>query len=92
MSADVIALRAHAAVVLGDAVDVTGKPGALTIEPGGAVIEHPACGRVVLLVGDDVLRIASRSSQVFVGPANTLVSQVSADTLLRPRGKMVRPN
>lgn len=91
-SSDVAALRAHAAVVLGAVVDVTGTPGTLTIEPGGAVIEHPACGRVSLLVGDGVLRVASKTGQVFVGPASTLVSQIGVDTLLRSRRKMVRPN
>lgn len=86
------ALRAHAAVVLGAVVDVTGTPGTLTIEPGGAVIEHPSCGRVSLLVGDGVLRVASKTGQVFVGPASTLISDVGVDTLLRPKRKLVRPN
>lgn len=86
------ALRAHAAVVLGAIVDATGKQGTLTIETDGAVIEHPACGRVAMLVGDDVLRVASKTGQVFVGPASTLMSQVSVDTLLWPKRKLVRPN
>lgn len=86
------ALRAHAAVVLGAVVDATRKQGTLTIEPAGAVIEHPACGRVSLLVGDGVLRVASKTGQVFVGPASTLISEVGVDTLLRTKRRLVRPN
>lgn len=89
---DMAALRAHSATVLGAIVDATGKQGTLTIEPDGAVIEHPACGRVSLLVGDSVLRVASKTGQVFVGPASTLVAQVGPDTLLHPHRKLVRPN
>lgn len=86
------ALRAHAAVVLGAVVDATGRQGTLTIETAGAVIEHPSCGRVSLLVGDGVMRVASKTGQVFVGPASTLISEVGMDTLLRPRRKLVRPD
>lgn len=88
----IAALRAHAAVVLGAVMDATGKQGTLTIEPDGAVIEHPACGRVSLLVGEGVLHVASKTGRVFIGPASTLVAQVGPDTLLRPRRKLVRPN
>lgn len=83
-------LRAHAAVVLGALVDATGQTGTLTIEHGGVSIGHPACGRVVFLLGEHVLHIASRTGSAFTGP---VVSHMSLATLLPPgrRHGQVRP-
>lgn len=86
-------LRAHAAVVLGALVDATGQTGTLTIEHGGVAIEHPACGRVVFLLGEHVLHIASRTGSAFTGPVDVLVAHMSLAMLL-PSGRrhgQVRP-
>ena len=75
-------LRAHASAVLGALVDATGAEGTLTIEPGGVTLTHPACGRVVFLLGENILHIASKSGTLFTGPHDVLIANISLATLL----------
>lgn len=75
-------LRAHAAVVLGALVDATGAEGTLTIEPGGVALAHPACGRIVFLLDEHSLHIASKSGAVFTGPHDVLIAHMRLATLL----------